>query len=60
MIELYSLIIVLGRQLLFTEKFRAELEKTYKAVRVASDVESTSSLNEPVLLSELLEQHRCP
>ena len=42
------------------EKFRAELEKTYRAVRVASDVESTSSLNEPVFLSELLKQHRCP
>ena len=29
------------------EKIRAELEKSYKAVRVASDVESSSSLSEP-------------
>ena len=43
------------------EKNRAELEKSYKAVRVASDVESSSSLNEPVFLSEKLpEQRRRP
>ena len=36
------------------EKFRAELEKPYKAVRVASDVESSSSLSEPVFVSERL------
>ena len=36
------------------EKIRAELQKTYKAVRVASDVESSSSLSEPVFVSEKL------
>ena len=34
------------------EKIRAELEKSYKAVRVASDVESSSSLSEPVFVPE--------
>ena len=34
------------------EKIRAELEKSYKAVRVASDVESSSTLSEPVSVSE--------
>ena len=43
------------------EKVRAELEKSYKAVRVASDVESSSSLSEPVFVSEKLpEQRRRP
>ena len=43
------------------EKIRAELEKSYKAVRVASDVESSSSLSEPVFVSERLpEQLRYP
>ena len=43
------------------EKIRAELEKSYKAVRVASDVESSSSLSEPVFVSERLpEQRRRP
>ena len=43
------------------EKIRAELEKSYKAVRVTSDVESSSSLSEPVLVSERLpEQRRRP
>ena len=43
------------------EKIRAELEKSYKAVRVASDVESSSSLSEPVFVSERLpEQCRRP
>ena len=43
------------------EKIRAELEKSYKAVRVASDVESSSSLSEPVFVSERLPEHRrCP
>ena len=43
------------------EKIRAELEKSYKAVRVASDVESSSSLSEPVFVSERLpEQRRGP
>ena len=43
------------------EKIRAELEKSYKAVRVASDVESSSSLSEPVFVPERLpEQHRRP
>ena len=42
------------------ENIRAELEKSYKAVRVASDVES-SSLSEPVFVSEKLpEQRRRP
>ena len=40
------------------EKIRAELEKSYKAVRVASDVESSSSLSEPVLVSERLAKQR--
>ena len=43
------------------EKIRAELEKSSKAVRVASDVESSSSLSEPVFVSERLpEQRRRP
>ena len=43
------------------EKIRAELEKSYKAERVASDVESSSSLSEPVFVSERLpEQRRRP
>ena len=43
------------------EKIRAELEKSYKAVSVASDVESSSSLSEPVFVSERLpEQRRRP
>ena len=40
------------------EKIRAELEKSYKAVRVASDVESSSSLSEPVLVPERLHEER--
>ena len=43
------------------EKIRAELENSYKAVRVASDVESSSPFSEPVFVSERLpEQRRCP
>ena len=43
------------------EKFRTELEKSYKAVRVASDVESSASIKKPVFVSERLpEQRRCP
>ena len=43
------------------EKFRGELEKSFKAVRVASDVESSASLSEPVFVSERLpEQRRRP
>ena len=43
------------------EKIRAELEKSYKAVRVVSDVESSTSLSEPVFVSERLpEQRRRP
>ena len=43
------------------QKVRAELEKSYKAVRIASDVESSSSSNEPVFVSEKLpEQPRRP
>ena len=43
------------------EKIRGELEKSFKAVRVASDVESSASLSEPVFLSERLpEQRRRP
>ena len=43
------------------EKIRAELEKSYKSVRVASDVESSSSMSEPVIVSERLpEQGRRP
>ena len=42
-------------------KIRAELEKSFKAIRVASDVESSASLSEPVFVSErLLEQRRRP
>ena len=40
------------------EKIRTELEKSYKAVRVASDVESSASLSEPVFVSERLPQQR--
>ena len=40
------------------ENIRAELEKSYKAVRVASDVESSSSLSEPVFVSEKLPEQR--
>ena len=39
-------------------KIRAELEKSYKAVRVASDVESSSSWSEPVFVSEKLTEQR--
>ena len=43
------------------EKIRTELEKSYKAVRVASDVESSLSLSEPIFVSERLpEQRRRP
>ena len=43
------------------EKIRAELEKSFKAVRVASDVEFSASLSEPVFVSERLpEQRRRP
>ena len=43
------------------EKIRTELEKSYKAVRVASDVETSASLSEPVFVSERLpEQRRRP
>ena len=43
------------------EKIRTELEKSYKAVRVASDVESSASMSEPVFVSERLpEQRRRP
>ena len=43
------------------EKIRDELEKSYKAVRVASDLESSSCLREPVFVSERLpEQRRRP
>ena len=41
------------------EKIRAELEKSYKAIRFASDVESSSSLSEPVFVSERLPEQRC-
>ena len=40
------------------EKIRAELEKSYKAVRVASDVESSSSLSEAVFVPEKLPEQR--
>ena len=40
------------------EKIRAELEKSYKAVRVASVVESFSSLSVPVFVSERLPEER--
>ena len=43
------------------ENIRAELEKSYKTVRIGSDVESSSSLCEPVIVMERLpEQRRCP
>ena len=40
------------------EGIRAELEKSYKAVRIASEVESSSSLSEPVFISEKLPEQR--
>ena len=40
------------------EKICTELEKSYKAVRVASDVESSASLSEPVFVSERLPAQR--
>ena len=40
------------------EKIRAELEKSFKVVRVASDVESSAPLSEPVFVSERLPQQR--
>ena len=40
------------------KKIRTELEKSYKAVRVASDVESSSSSTEPVFVSERLPRQR--
>ena len=43
------------------QKIRAELEKSYKAVKVASDVESSWSLSQPAFVSEKLpEQRRRP
>ena len=43
------------------EKIRTEWEKSYKAVRIASDVESSASLSEPVFVSDRLpEQRRRP
>ena len=43
------------------EKIRGELEKSFKAVRVAIDVESSASLSEPAFVSERLpEQRRRP
>ena len=39
-------------------KIRAELEKSYKAVRVASDVDSSASLSEPLFVSERLPEQR--
>ena len=43
------------------ERIRTELEKPYKAVRIASDVESSASVSEPVFVSERLpKQRRCP
>ena len=43
------------------EKIRTELEKSYKAVRIASDVQSSATLSEPVFVSERLpEQRRRP
>ena len=43
------------------EKIQAELDKTYEAVRVASDVEPSSTLSEPAFVSEKLpEQRRRP
>ena len=41
------------------ENIRAELENLYKTVTVASDVESSSSLSEPVFVSEKLSEQRC-
>ena len=40
------------------EKIRGELEKSFKAVRGASDVESSASLSEPVFVSERLSEQR--
>ena len=40
------------------EKIRTDLEKSYKAVRIASDVESSASLSEPVFVSERLPGQR--
>ena len=40
------------------EKIRTELEKSYKAVRIASDVESSASVSEPVFVSERLPEQR--
>ena len=43
------------------EKIRTDLEKSYQTVRIASDVESSASLSEPVFVSERLpEQRRRP
>ena len=43
------------------EKIRIELDKSYKAVRIANDVESSASVSEPVFVSERLpEQRRRP
>ena len=39
------------------EKIRGELEKSFKAVRVASDVKSSASLSEPVFVSERLPEN---
>ena len=60
MIVRFNVDTILGSRLRY-EKIRAELEKSYKAVRVSSDVESSSSLSEPAFVSKRLpEQRRCP
>ena len=40
------------------EKIGAQLEKSYKAGKVASDIESSSSLGEPAFVSEKLSKER--
>ena len=40
------------------EKIRTELEKSYKAVSIASDEESSASVSEPVFVSERLPEQR--
>ena len=43
------------------EKIYSEWTKSYKAVKIASDVESSSSVGDPVFLpGKLSEQRQCP
>ena len=41
------------------EKLYGEIAKSYKAVKLASDIESSSAVSEPVFVPEKLPEQRC-